>query len=70
MATDTKPLEDWESARFTTAGVVADLFGTSPATIHNHMQTGEIPFVRIGKLKRIPTAWVKAKLAEADDVAA
>jgi excisionase family DNA binding protein len=46
---------------------VAKLLNTSPNSIYNGIKRGEIPYVRIGKLIRIPAAALDGMLNKATE---
>jgi excisionase family DNA binding protein len=44
---------------------VAEIFEVASWTIYEAVKAGEIPAVKVGRLKRIPRAWVEQKLSAA-----
>ena len=50
---------------------VADALGVTAMSVRNACQAGEIPHIRVGKLYRIPTSWVRDSLGmTADEIVA
>ncbi len=65
-APDPKPVprEAWEEGAFT-ASQAADFLGTSVRTVFNRMTSGELPWNRFGRERRIPKSFCVDLLANA-----
>lgn len=40
----------------------AEIMGISPNSAYKAVHSGDVPVIRIGKLMRIPTSWVREQL--------